>query len=129
MNYKAFIVLFFLSLGTIHHALAEDMSSKVENLGTLRSLSIPEIKVRTVNNFLQVQVNFQNTSIYDQEVYYRLKWIDADGFEAASPDAWKMLKLIGKQKYAVSTLAPTPNAKDFRVEVQAPHNKSLLNPL
>lgn len=128
MNYRALIVLFFLSL-TSHHSFAEDMSSKVENLGTLRSLSIPEIKVRTINNFLQVQVNFQNTSIYDQEVYYRLKWIDAEGFEAASPDAWKMLKLIGKQKYAVSTLAPTPDAKDFRVEVQAPHNKSLINPL
>jgi uncharacterized protein YcfL len=128
MHYRAMMILLLLTL-TSYHANAEDMSSKVENLGTLRSLSIPEIKVRTVNNLLQVQVNLQNTSIYDQEVFYRLKWLDADGFEAAEPDAWKMLKLIGKQKYVVNTFAPTPNAKDFKVEVQAPHNKSLLNPL
>lgn len=109
-------------------ALGADMSSKVENLGTLRSLAIPEIKVRTKNGLLQIQAKFLNTSIYDQEIFYRFKWLDADGFNAAEPDSWKSMRLIGKQNVLISTGAPTPAAKDFKLEVQAPPNKSILNP-
>lgn len=108
--------------------MAADMSAKVENLGTLRSLEIPEIKTRSKNGLLQVQVKFLNASIYDQEIFYRFMWLDSDGFNAADPDAWKTMKLIGKQNVLISTVAPTPAAKDFKLEVQAPPNKSLLNP-
>lgn len=124
---RAFITLLSTVLVSIAHA--EDMSAKVENLGSLRSLEIPEMKVRNKTGLMQVQVKFLNKSIYDQELYYRFKWLDADGFAVTDPDAWKMMKLIGKQSMLVTTVAPTPTTKDFRLEVQAPHNKSFFNPL
>lgn len=122
------ILLLCISFIFVGISEAADMSSKVENLGSLRSLEVPEIKVRSKNGLMQVQVKFLNTSIYDQEVYYRFKWLDADGFNATEPDAWKTMRLIGKQNMLITTSAPTPVAKDFRLEIQAPPNKSILNP-
>ncbi len=119
----------FIGLLVISHAVADSASDKVENLGTMKSLDIPEIKVKTKNGLMIVQADFVNKSIYNQEVYYRFKWVDADGFQIGDDEAWKFVTLIGKQKVAVKTVAPTPLAKDFKIELQAPKNKSILNPL
>ena len=104
------------------------VSPKVENLGEFRSLSVPEIKSHDKNGLLEVQAKFVNTSHYDQQVFYRFKWLDADGFEVWDPEAWKPMVMIGKQTTAITSIAPTPKAKDFRIEIQAPHNKSAVNP-
>lgn len=125
---KKILVSVFITLLSINTAMADSTSSKVENLGTMKSLEVTEIKVKTKNGLMIVQADFSNKSIYNQEVYYRFKWIDADGFQVGDDESWKILTLIGKQKIAIKTVAPTPIAKDFKIELQAPSNKFILNP-
>jgi len=125
---KKIFISIFIGLLMVSNVFADSASDKVENLGTMKSLDIPEIKVKTKNGLMLVQADFVNKSIYNQEVYYRFKWVDADGFQIGDDEAWKFVTLIGKQKVAVKTVAPTQLAKDFKIELQAPRNKSLLNP-
>jgi uncharacterized protein YcfL len=125
---KKILISMIMSISLIATAVADSASDKVENLGSMKSLDIPEIKVKTKNGLMIVQADFLNKSIYNQEVYYRFKWVDAEGFQIGDDEAWKFVTLIGKQKLAVKTVAPTPQAKDFKIELQAPRNKSILNP-
>jgi len=125
---KKIFVPMLVGLLMINNAVAEPAADKIENLGTMKSLEVPEIKVKTKNGLMFVQADFVNKSIYNQEVFYRFKWVDADGFQIGDDETWKFVNLLGKQKFAVKTIAPTPLAKDFKIELQAPRNKSILNP-
>lgn len=119
---KKILVLVFISLLSINYAVADSASSKIENLGSMKSLDVTEVKSKTKNGLLIVQADFLNKSINNQEVYYRFKWIDADGFKVGDDEVWKFATLIGKQKISVKSIAPTPLAKDFKIELQAPSN-------
>jgi uncharacterized protein YcfL len=126
--FKKIGLLICLSLLALHVAIADTALSKVENLGSMQSLEVPEIRVKTKNGLMIVQADFLNKSIYNQEVYYRFKWVDADGFQIGDDEAWKFVTLIGKQKSVIKTVSPTPLAKDFKIELQTPRNKSIINP-
>jgi uncharacterized protein YcfL len=103
-------------------AFSESAASKIEALGSLKNISVSEIKARQSHGLLKVQAKIVNTDYTDQQVYYRFKWFDSDGFEVADPDVWKPIKLIGKQNTALQSLAPSPKAKDFKIELQTPDN-------
>lgn len=126
--FKKIWFFIFVSALTMNLSHADTAVSKIENLGTMKSLEVPEIRVKTKNGLLTVQADFLNKSIYNQEVYYRFKWVDADGFQIGDDEAWKFASLIGKQKVVIKTISPTPLAKDFKIELQAPRNKSIINP-
>ena len=126
--FKKIGVAIYLSLFAIHIAMADTALSKVENLGSMQSLEVPEIKVKSKNGLMLIQADFLNNSIYNLDVYYRFKWVDADGFQIGDDEPWKLVTLIGKQKSAIKTISPSTLAKDFKIEIQSPRNKSIINP-
>lgn len=115
MFYIALVITTFCNL-----AFAEPISSKIEHLGDLKNLTVPDIKVRDKNGFLDIQADFVNSSANNQKVYYRFKWLDSEGFEVWAEEQWKLITMIGKQKVAVKGEAPTSQAKDFKIELQTP---------
>ena len=118
-KYRMFYISLLISM-FCNFSFAEPISSKVEHLGDLKNLTVPDIKVRDRNGFLDIQADFVNSSAHNQKVYYRFKWLDSEGFEVWNEEQWKLITLLGKQKVAVKADAPTNRAKDFKIELQTP---------
>jgi len=99
---------------------ADTIESKLDRLGKLKYLKVSDLKAVTSDGLLKVQATFENTDNTTQRLYYRFKWLDKDGFKAWDDESWKVTELIGYLKQAVQTVAPTPKATDFRIEMQSP---------
>lgn len=99
--------------------------SKVERLGKIKRLKVIEMRATQRNGLLQVQATILNGRIH-QDIVYRTKWLDKDGFSVWDDEAWKPLALYARQKQNLLLVAPTPKAVDFRIELQraAVHKKA-----
>lgn len=80
-------------------------------------VSVNESKVST--NLLKIQVTLENRSSKPQAFTYKFDWIAQDGMELSGPTGgWKQIQLEGRETRAVSAIAPTPNAADFRLKLR-----------
>jgi uncharacterized protein YcfL len=78
------------------------------------------MRVARENGFLTVNVQLNNTSSYNKQMYYRFAWLGNDGFPVAEAESWKSTTLYGTQTSYLPAIAPTPKATDFRLEVKTP---------
>lgn len=97
-------------------------ASKIEQLGVMNNLKPGEIRVGRRNNLLHIQAEVVNPTSSDEELFYRFKWLDASGFLAWDEEPWKPLLIHGQQKQYLRTVAPTPKAVDFRIEMHTKDN-------
>lgn len=101
------------------------ITSKIETLGELNALKVSALRATRRNNFLVIQAEITNTDNNTQQLSYRFKWLDSAGFTVGSEEGWKPLLVYGGQKKLIDTMAPVPQATDFRLELHAPDNKGL----
>lgn len=101
------------------------IDSKIERLGRIKRLKVIEMRAAQRDGLLQVQATLQNGRLH-QDIVYRTKWLDKDGFSVWEDEAWKPLALYARQKQNLLLIAPTPKAVDFRIELQraAVHKKA-----
>lgn len=67
--------------------------------------------------FLKVQVELQNTTGSAQKFTYRIEWYDENGMVINSPTAAAIPRSIeGGETLAITAMAPTDRAKDFRIK-------------
>ncbi len=99
---------------------ADTIESKLDRLGKLKYLKVSDLKAVNSDGLLKIQATFENTDNTSQRLFYRFKWLDKDGFKVWDDESWKTTELIGYQKQAIQTVAPTPKATDFRIEMQGP---------
>jgi uncharacterized protein YcfL len=123
-----FLILLFAGLiGTLlfsQMALAQpSMASRIETLGILTHLEVTQMKAVRRDNLLRVQVEVTNTSHKNQQLFYRFKWLDADGFSAWDEGPWKPLTVNGLERKLFDGLSPTFDATDFRLQLQSPDNR------
>jgi uncharacterized protein YcfL len=85
-----------------------------------RKLAIVSVNQSTVsNNLLKIQVTLENRSSRPQAFTYKFDWISQDGMELSGPTGgWKQIQLEGREVRAVSAIAPTPAAADFRLKLR-----------
>ncbi|MES2501633.1 MAG: YcfL family protein [Pseudomonadota bacterium] len=102
---------------------AGNNQNKVEYLGELKYLKVDKI-LSANKSLLKVQVELSNTSIDNQQLYYRFKWYDSDGFTVWNDEPWKTLLIYGKQRSTLSAVAPTKKATDYKIELQSPENRN-----
>ncbi|MET1079316.1 MAG: YcfL family protein [Pseudomonas sp.] len=95
-------------------------ASKVVTLGDMDDIEVGAMRVARENGFLTVKVQLINTSSSNQSMYYRFAWLGNDGFPVGSEESWKSLTLYGSQTSYLPTIAPLPQATDFRLEVKTP---------
>lgn len=100
------------------------IASRVEELGKMTYLKVSDLRATKRDNLLRVQAEITNTSHENQQLYYRFKWLDRDGFSVWDDEPWKPLVVYGNQKQQVSVVAPTFKAADFRIELQSPNNEA-----
>lgn len=104
---------------------AQSIASRVENMGQARHLEIRSMMAKERNGFLAVQFEVANTDSDPQRMFWRMKWLDADGFQVWDDEAWKPLLLQARAQQNIIATAPTPKARDFRVQFAPESNWSL----
>lgn len=85
-----------------------------------RKVGIVSVNQSTVSgNLLKIQVTLENRSSKPQAFTYKFDWIAQDGMELSGPTGgWKQIQLQGREVRAVSAIAPTPAAADFRLKLR-----------
>ena len=88
---------------------------------TARAVSV--IKVvdgTTPEGMPRVGVEVQNQRMTAFRFNYRFDWFDAQGLPVTSPASTMVSQMIeGGQAMTLTSVAPHPNAKDFRLSIQA----------
>ncbi len=83
-------------------------------------------------NLTKIQVILHNKKSTSRTINYSWEWFDQNGIIINSiSTTWKPLRLIGKEKKAISAVAPKPQAVDFLLKLQEPRpflKRNKLNP-
>lgn len=103
-------------------AAAPTIASKIEEQGKMNRLKVTDLRATKRDNLLRIQAEITNISPGDQQLYYRFKWLDADGFTVWDDEPWKPLIVYGNQKQIINVVSLTFKATDFRLIVQSPDN-------
>jgi len=76
--------------------------------------------ITTPAGFLKIQVELQNTTGSMQKFTYRVEWFDEFGMAINSPMAVSIPRSIeGGESLALTAIAPTDRAKDFKIKFLA----------
>ena len=102
---------------------APSMASKIEEQGKMKYLKVTDLRATRRDNLLRIQAEVSNTSNGNQQLYYRFRWLDQDGFSVWDDEPWKPLIVYGAQKQLISVVSPTFKATDFRLVLQSPDNQ------
>lgn len=102
------------------------INAKVEQLSEMSYLQVTDLRAVMRNHLLVVQAEINNPDSDNQQLYYRFKWFDANGFAVGGEEAWKPLLVYAYQKQTISAVAPSPQVMDFRLVVQSPDNTGEL---
>lgn len=100
------------------------IESKLEEQGKMENLKVTDLRATRRDNLLRIQAEVTNISSGNQQLYYRFKWLDRDGFTVWDDEPWKPMIVYGNQKQVISVSSPTFKATDFRLILQSPDNTS-----
>lgn len=98
------------------------INAKVEQLSEMSYLQVTDLRAVKRNHLLTVQAEINNPDTDNQQLYYRFKWLDANGFAVGGEEAWKPLLVYAHNKQTIMGVAPSPQVTDFRLVVQSPDN-------
>lgn len=100
------------------------IASKLEEQGKMNNLKVTDLRAVKRDNLLRIQVEVTNISSGNQQLYYRFKWLDGNGFTVWDEEPWKPLIVYGNQKQMINVSSPTFKATDFRLILQSPDSTS-----
>ncbi|SRR5690606_3989669 len=85
-----------------------------------KAVNIIAVNEATVSgDLLKIQVTLQNRKNSTRTYKYRFEWIGDDGMELSSPgNSWRVLTFQGGEVRAISAVATSPRAVDFRLKLQ-----------
>ena len=70
------------------------------------------------SGFLKIQIELQNLTGRLQSFAYHIEWFDANGIIVNTPtSAWIDRQIEGGETLSLTGVAPTENAKDFRIKL------------
>lgn len=124
MKFKTLIATSLIALATLAPVQAQTIASRVESLGEARYVKVTGLMAKERNGFLVLQFELNNTDSSAQKIYWRVKWLDDDGFQVWDDEAWKPMTVHGNARQNVVATAPTPKATDFRIQYNAESNWS-----
>lgn len=108
--------------GTAQHK--PGVEPKLEQLGKMEYVRVDGIKQVFRDGLMQLQAELYNEDHTNQKVFWRVRWLDADGLQVWEDEQWKQELLYGNQRRILQITAPTRKATDFRIELQSPKNQA-----
>lgn len=98
------------------------VAARVALRGDANGIKIPEIRMLRRNDILIVQADLVNVGNSDRTVFYRYRWLDANGNQVGDGESWKQMAMLGQAQQTVKSVAPSSVASDFRLEMNVePH--------
>jgi uncharacterized protein YcfL len=88
---------------------------KVAREGKRTTIEATEIRCTMTGDLIKVDANLNNDSSQVKRIAYKFRWIDREGMRAWEEEVWKPLLMYENSNVAVSTVAPTNKAVDFRL--------------
>ena len=105
---------------------AQTIASKVESMGEARYVQVSGLMAKDRNGFLALQAEVANSGIDAHRIFWRIKWLDESGFQVWDDEPWKPALIQGSARQNLQAVAPTPKAKDFRLQINAEENGAPL---
>lgn len=118
------LMVFFIASQLCVGYVAADAESKIQYQGSPRHLTVGHVVVRESGRLLEVQMELRNSSRLDQQAFYRMVWLDESGFSVWDEEPWKPVLLHGGQVQLMKVVAPTPKARDFKIQFNSESNIS-----
>lgn len=106
------------------NASAQTIASKLEHMGESTYVKIAGLMARERNGLLALQLELENTDNEPRRVFWRVKWLDDAGFQVWDDEPWKPALIQGSARQNLQIIAPTPKARDFRIQFNAQNNSS-----
>jgi len=91
----------------------KEMTSR---MGDTDSIQILDLRSIVRNGLLTAQATIQNDSSSNL-VSYRFKWLNKNEISVFDDEAWKPIIISKGRSASIIGIAPTPDATDFRVEL------------
>ena len=105
--------------GPVPPAVSAGIGSKLIVRGELKGLQATDLRAQRRNDVLVVQAEVVNTQPRDLRLYYRFRWVDANGMQVGDGEVWKPLVFLGLQTQFLKGTAYGPQATDFQIEMSA----------
>lgn len=109
---------------TTSQAGAQTIASKLEHMGQSTYVQVAGLMARERNGLLALQLELANTDNEPRRVFWRVKWLDDAGFQVWDDEPWKPALIQGSARQNLQIVAPTPKARDFRIQLNAQDNSS-----
>ncbi len=103
----------------VPNAISAGIASKLLVRGTLEGVQVVDLRSQRKNDVMVVQAELLNQIVKDVRVYYRFRWLDNAGMQVGDGEVWKPLMMLGKQSQFIKSIAPGPQAVDFKIEMSA----------
>lgn len=92
---------------------------QVDNKKLATKLYISDLKTRTNNDLLAINLSLTSRYKKSQQLQYQFQWFDQDGFVIeAGKSPWQPLELHGMQTITVAGLAPSTQVAKFSLYVR-----------
>ncbi|MBP6706207.1 MAG: YcfL family protein [Achromobacter sp.] len=101
------------------YAASPGIAAKLMVRDSVRDLRVESLRSQRRNDVMVVQAEIANTSGLNSRLYYRFRWLDADGMQVGDDEAWKPLTFLNRQNQMIKGVAISPQATDFRIEMSA----------
>lgn len=89
----------------------------ITDAGLNRGVSIVGVNEATISTgFTKVQIELLNRTSSPYSFHYHFEWFDDKGMLIQTTSSWIDRSIQGKETMAITAVAPTETAKDFRVK-------------
>ena len=95
------------------------IASKLEQQNMVTELQVTDLRATKRDNLLKIQAEITNFSAGSQQIHYRFKWLDRDGFSVWDDEPWKPLTITANHKEIINVVSPTFKATDFRLVLKS----------
>ena len=113
---KKYLLTLLAAIALVACSSTPSMKDMTIRMGDTDSIQITDMRSLMRNGVLTAQVTILN-DIKSNLVSYRFKWIGKNGMTVTDEEAWKPVTIGKGQTTVIMGIAPTPDATDFRFEL------------
>jgi uncharacterized protein YcfL len=93
---------------------------RVDNIKLAEKLTVSDVKHRTINDLLEVNVELSSQYEKSLKLQYHFNWFDNNGFVVeGGKSPWKPLELHGFQSTMLRGVSPSSEVTSFNVYVRS----------
>ena len=91
--------------------------NRIEWSGPSNEVVVSQLMSRPDEGGVVVQMELENTDFKLRRVYWRARWLDANGFQVWEDEVWKPVMLLANTRQTVQFHSPTPKATQFVIQI------------